>query len=58
MPIPAYQQIMLPALSSLNDGNVWSVRDMTKKMGELFNLSEEEREKLLPSGTQTVIALY
>ena len=53
MPIPDYQTIMLPLLKSASDGKEHSVREATLVLANSFNLTEEERNELLPSGKQT-----
>ncbi len=52
MPIPDYQAIMLPLLTYAKDGKEHSVRDAINALANEFNLSEEERKELLPSGKQ------
>ncbi len=52
MPIPDYQTIMLPLLKFTSDGKEHSLREATEFLADEFNLSEEERRELLPSGTQ------
>ena len=46
---------MLPLLQFLSDKEEHEVRDIAEKLSDKFNLSEEERRKLLSSGSQTVI---
>ena len=53
MPIPDYQTIMLPLLKSASDGKEHSVREATLVLANSFNLTEEEKNELLPSGKQT-----
>ena len=55
MAIPDYQTIMLPLLKFLTDGNEHSTRDSIEHISNLYNLSDEEKTKLLPSGQQTII---
>ena len=45
---------MLPVLKSGATGEIW-VRDAARSMAEQFNLSEEERTRMIPSGTETCI---
>jgi restriction system protein len=56
MPIPDYQTIMLPLLKFLSDGQVHSLREAVENLAKEFQLSEEERKKLLPSGKQPVFS--
>ena len=55
MPIPTYDAAMFPLLRSLADGQPRHVRDLTESVAQAFNLTEEERSRLLPGGGQTVI---
>lgn len=45
---------MLPLLEKASDGNERSMSDFRDALAEVFGLSSEEREELLPSGTQPV----
>lgn len=53
--IPDYQTLMRPVLNSLSDGEVRRSRDVKEEMAELFDLTDEERLELLPSGRQRTI---
>lgn len=52
MAIPDFQTLMLPILSYAADGQEHKHRDLIEKLANDFNLSDEERNTLLPSGTQ------
>jgi restriction system protein len=52
MPIPGYQTIMLPLLNLLSDLEEHSFRDMVEVLAKQFNLTDDERKELLPSGQQ------
>ena len=52
MAIPDFQSIMLPLLKLLADGQEHSFRDVVENLAPSFNLSDEERKELLPSGQQ------
>jgi restriction system protein len=54
MAIPDYQTIMLPLLQFAGDGKEHTLREAVEKLSDIFGLSEEERDVLLPSGQQTV----
>ena len=54
MTIPDFQSIMLPLLETARDGNERAMSDFRDALTEVFGLSSEEREELLPSGTQPV----
>lgn len=55
MTIPDFQTIMRPSLALLNDGETRRSRDIVGAIAEQFELSNDEREQLLPSGRQRVI---
>ena len=52
MAIPNYQNIMLPLLKYALDGQEHSMREAIGALADQFNLSEDERKELLPSGQQ------
>lgn len=54
--IPDFQSIMLPFLELLSDGEVHVYRDVIDDLAVKFSLTEEEKEELLPSGTQAVFS--
>jgi restriction system protein len=54
--VPDFQTLMLPVLRACGDGLEHATSELVGQMAELFGLSEEECRRLLPSGTQTVIA--
>jgi len=54
MTIPDFQAIMLPLLEYASDSKEHSLRDAITFLADVFNLSDEERKSLLPSGQQTV----
>lgn len=54
MPIPDFQTLMLPFLKYLSDGKEHSLKDTIESLANEFNLSEEERNQLLPSGNQQI----
>ena len=55
MPIPGYQSIMLPLLKFAGDKKEHSFREAIEHIANIFNLSEEERKEVLPSGQQYII---
>jgi restriction system protein len=55
MPIPKYDEIMLPLLKVLSDGQSHTKRELTEKMADHFRLTPEEREQMLPSTRATYI---
>ena len=54
MPIPAFQQIIRPLLVFAEDGSEKSRQGAVQALASHFNLTEEERDQLLPSGTQAL----
>lgn len=55
MAIPDFQSIMLPLLKFAGDKKEHSIRETTDHIADIFNLSEQERRELLPSGRQFII---
>jgi len=55
MPIPDYQSIMLPFLKFAGDKKEHSIREAIEYIANSFNLTEEERREVLPSGQQYII---
>ncbi|MDR3527980.1 MAG: restriction endonuclease [Rhizomicrobium sp.] len=54
MPIPDYQALMLPVLRLAAEGEK-RVSDVESRIADLFKLSEDERNELLPSGKQRIL---
>lgn len=52
--IPDYQKIMIPLLKYAEDSQEHHTRDVIEQLADEFELSEEERRELLPSGQQAV----
>lgn len=52
--IPDYQSIMLPLLQLVSDKQEYKFRDLIEKLAIKFKLTENDREELLPSGTQPI----
>lgn len=52
--IPDYQTVMLPILKITADDKEHSFREVVEILANEYNLSEEERKELLPSGTQSI----
>jgi restriction system protein len=53
MPIPTYQEVMLPFLRQLGDGQILQISSLMAQLTEVFALTEEERQQMLPSGKTT-----
>lgn len=54
MPIPDFQSLMLPLLELVSDGEDHLMKDVTRGLADRFELTEDERRLLLPSGQQTI----
>ena len=50
MAIPDYQAIMLPLLKLAGDSKTHRVQNAVDRLARGFNLTEEERRELIPSG--------
>lgn len=55
MAIPGFQDFMLPLLKLAADEKEHSVREAIESMAKLFNVSDEERQELLPSGSARLL---
>jgi len=49
--IPDYQTLMLPVLKAASDQEV-KTKEVVETLAKQFNLTQEEREQMLPSGQQ------
>ena len=54
MPIPDYQTLMLPLLTFASDGAEHPIREAVARLADDFNLTDDERAEILPSGTTHV----
>ena len=52
MPIPDFQTLMLPLLEFVGDRDEHSFKQAIPYLANKFNLTEEEKRELLPSGKQ------
>jgi len=52
MAVPDYQSFMLPLLKIASDGNEHTINEATEILAQQFNLSDQDRKELLPSGKQ------
>jgi restriction system protein len=55
MQIPDYQTLMLPVLR-ISAEKEWRISDAVERLADDYNLSQEERTSLLPSGRQATFA--
>lgn len=51
MAIPDFQMLMLPTLKAISDRNEHVIRELVDKLASEFNLTDAERNELLPSGS-------
>jgi len=54
MPIPDFQSVMRPLMDVISDGKEHSIRETLDRLGDHFELTDEERKQPLPSGRQEV----
>jgi len=54
MSIPDFQTIMLPLLEIAKDGKEHYIHDAVEELAQFFELTEEEKTKLLSSGQQPI----
>lgn len=54
MPIPDYQTLMLPVLLATSDGKEHQMKQLISQLIDQYDMTEEERTRLLPSGTTYV----
>jgi len=53
MPIPNFQQLMLPVLRFASDKQEHSLRETIEHLADEFSLSEDDKKEMLPSGRQS-----
>jgi restriction system protein len=56
MAIPDYEELMLPVWRVAGDGQENRIGDVIEHLAKEFQLTDEERNQLLPSGKQTTFA--
>ena len=56
MTIPDFQSCMLPILKLLQTGSEFAMKDGTDGICDAFQMTEEKRQQMLPSGQARVIA--
>lgn len=54
MAIPSFQDFMLPLLELLQDGKAHKMSEVREELAKYFDITEEEKKILLPSGRQEV----
>lgn len=55
MAIPTYDEFMYPLLEAIGDGDEYKFRDLIEILSDKFDLTEEEKTELLPSGQQAIV---
>ncbi|BAM70350.1 restriction endonuclease [Methanothermobacter sp. CaT2] len=50
MALPNYKEVMLPLLKLVGDGKEHYIKDVYDELAEEFQLTDEERKRLIPSG--------
>ncbi len=53
MPVPGYQEFMLPLLKIASDGQEHTVAEAMETLARQMSIPDADRDILLPSGTQT-----
>lgn len=56
MSMPDYQECMLPVLEVIADGQDRPIREIVQAVADRLELSDQQRDKRLPSGQSTVIS--
>lgn len=54
MSIPDFQSLMLPLMKFANDGQEHKLRDAIDYLANLFKLTDQEQQELLPSGKEPI----
>ena len=54
MAIPGFQSLMRPFLDFIKDGQEHLMKSIVQGLADQFQLSNDEREQLLPSGQQAI----
>ena len=56
MSVPDYQSFFLPLLQFTSDGKEHNAKEARESIAKVFNLSDEDLKKMLPSGKRTTFA--
>jgi restriction system protein len=54
--IPDFQTVMLPLVQTVADGQERTMRELTDLLADRFDLTEPERQEVLPSGQQSIFS--
>ncbi|MDV6374455.1 winged helix-turn-helix domain-containing protein [Deinococcus arenicola] len=52
MAVPDFQSFFRPTLEALQDGQEYRWRDIREVVADLMQISQEDREDLVPSGAE------
>lgn len=55
MPVPDYQSFMMPLMKIAEDGQIHELTKAIEEIADQFNLTDQDRRELIPSGTQTLL---
>ena len=55
MPIPKFDELFNDVLKFLSDKQEYKTRDVKEGLSKILDLTDEERQQLLPSGTEPII---
>jgi len=55
MAVPGFQEMMYPVLQIYSDGQIYRPSEVEPKIVSIMNISEEDRQLLLPSEVQTIV---
>ena len=56
MSLPKYNELYSPFLATIQDGDLYSMKDVAASIAKQLELSKEDLAEKLPSGTQTVFS--
>ncbi|TWT52000.1 restriction endonuclease [Allorhodopirellula solitaria] len=56
MAVPDFQSMFVPFLNAISDGQEHAIKDVANTIADQMELSQEDREEVLPSGSQRRLA--
>ena len=54
MPVPSYEDFMLPMLQVIDDGEIHPIKEVREELATVLDLSDDDKKELLPSGKMPV----
>lgn len=48
MPLPKYNELYIPLLTAIQDGNIYTMKEIKAKVSQAMSLTEEELSERLP----------